>query len=75
LNRCLARFNDKFGSHLQVIEAENRFLGKNITVAGLLGGQDILSALDGRDIRDFLIIPGEALSTSGRDYGGWSLLQ
>jgi putative radical SAM enzyme (TIGR03279 family) len=65
LKRCIARFDNKFGSHLQVIEAENRFLGKNITVAGLLGGQDILSALDGRDIGNFVIIPGEAVSQVG----------
>jgi putative radical SAM enzyme (TIGR03279 family) len=65
LSRCITRFNDKFGSRLQVLEAENRFLGKNITVAGLLGGQDILHALDGKNIGAFLIIPGEAVSQVG----------
>ena len=48
LKRCIARFNNKFGSRLRVCEVENRFLGRSITVAGLLGGQDILAALEGQ---------------------------
>jgi NifB/MoaA-like Fe-S oxidoreductase len=62
LRRCLDRFNNKFGSRLRVCAAENHFLGRSITVAGLLGGQDILSALDGQDPGQFLIIPNEAVS-------------
>ena len=62
LKRCIARFNNKFGSRLRVCEAENRFLGRSITVAGLLGGQDILDALEGQDLGQFLIIPNEAVS-------------
>ena len=59
LKRCIARFNDKFGSRLRVCEVENRFLGKSITVAGLLGGQDILSCIGRkRYLGQFLIIPG-----------------
>jgi putative radical SAM enzyme (TIGR03279 family) len=62
LRRSIERFNHKFGSRLRVCGIENRFLGRNITVAGLLGGQDILSAFEGKNPGDFLIIPGEALS-------------
>jgi putative radical SAM enzyme (TIGR03279 family) len=62
LQRCIRRFNHKFGSQLEVREIENRFMGRSITVAGLLSGQDILTALSGDDIGDFLIIPNEALS-------------
>jgi putative radical SAM enzyme (TIGR03279 family) len=62
LKFCIARFNKKFGSQLRVCEAENHFLGGSITVAGLLSGQDILAALNGRDIGQFLIIPNEAVS-------------
>jgi putative radical SAM enzyme (TIGR03279 family) len=62
LRDCIKRFNLKFGSSLRVFEVENRFMGRNITVAGLLGGQDFLSALKDRDIGSFLIIPQEALS-------------
>jgi NifB/MoaA-like Fe-S oxidoreductase len=37
-------------------------MGRSITVAGLLGGQDFLAALKGCDIGSFLIIPQEAIS-------------
>jgi putative radical SAM enzyme (TIGR03279 family) len=62
LKRCMEGFNHKFRSRLQVCEAESRFLGRNITVAGLLGGRDILTALRGKEVGDFLIIPNEAVS-------------
>jgi putative radical SAM enzyme (TIGR03279 family) len=62
LKRCVRRLNRKFGVGLKVCQIENRFLGGNITVAGLLAGQDILAALRGKDLGDFLIIPNEALS-------------
>jgi NifB/MoaA-like Fe-S oxidoreductase len=62
LKRCITRFNRKFGSRLQVLAAENSFLGKSITVAGLLAGQDILRALRGRNVGNFLIFPNEAIS-------------
>jgi len=62
LRRSVARLNQKFGSQLRVLAAENRFLGKKITVAGLLGGQDILRAVGKKDIGDFLVIPNEAIS-------------
>jgi len=62
LRDCVGRFNRKFGSQLQVCAVENRFLGKNITVAGLLSGQDIIIALNGRKPGDLIIIPNEAVS-------------
>jgi putative radical SAM enzyme (TIGR03279 family) len=62
LRGCVRNFNRKLGTHLQVCEAENGFLGKSITVAGLLGGRDIVSALEGRDLGNFVIIPNEAVS-------------
>jgi putative radical SAM enzyme (TIGR03279 family) len=63
LRRCADRFNQKFGSDLRVCEVENRYLGKNITVAGLLGGEDIAVALaKAGDIGDFVVIPNESIS-------------
>jgi putative radical SAM enzyme (TIGR03279 family) len=62
LQRCIERFNSRFGSGLQVCMTENRFLGRKITVAGLLAGQDILKALKSRDLGDFVVIPHEAVS-------------
>jgi putative radical SAM enzyme (TIGR03279 family) len=63
---CLEQINHKFGTKIQVRGIENRFMGSNITVAGLLGGNDILTDLEGKDIGDFLIIPGEAVSREDR---------
>ncbi len=62
LQRCAQRLNRKFGLRLQVREIDNRFLGKNITVAGLLAGGDILAALKKTDLGDFLVVPGESIS-------------
>jgi putative radical SAM enzyme (TIGR03279 family) len=62
LKHCMEQFNHKFGAKIRVCEIENRFMGISITVAGLLGGKDIFAALAGKDIGDFLIIPGEALT-------------
>lgn len=62
LRDCAALLNQKLGAHLQVVEVENRFMGKSITVAGLLAGRDIAEALDGLPLGDFLVIPNEALS-------------
>jgi putative radical SAM enzyme (TIGR03279 family) len=62
LEACARKFNDKFGSRLEVQMVDNRFMGKNITVAGLLAGGDLVAALRGLDLGEFLIIPNEAVS-------------
>ena len=60
----MVQFNRKYGSCFRVCEVENRFLGKNITVAGLLAGKDILTSLRRKKVGNFLIIPNEALSST-----------
>lgn len=62
LQAATNRFNEKLGSRLQVLLVENLFMGKDITVAGLLAGRDFEAALRSRDLGDFVIIPGEAIS-------------
>jgi putative radical SAM enzyme (TIGR03279 family) len=62
LRECVSRINDRFGLHLTAIEARNRFMGESITVAGLLGGRDILDALASVNPGDFVFIPNEAVS-------------
>jgi len=66
LERCIAELNRRTGAKLTVCAAENRFLGKRVTVAGLLSGRDILAALRSRDNGGFIIIPGEALAFDNR---------
>lgn len=62
LRDCAARLNQKLAAALEVVEVPNRFMGRSITVAGLLAGQDFLAALSGRPLGDFVIIPNEAIS-------------
>lgn len=62
LQECAARLNRKLGSHLTVVEVENRFMGRDITVAGLVAGRDFVEALAGRPLGDFVVIPNDAVS-------------
>jgi putative radical SAM enzyme (TIGR03279 family) len=66
LLNCITRWNRISGSRLKICETENHFLGKKITVAGLLAGRDILEALKGKSLGDFVVIPEEALSSTDR---------
>jgi putative radical SAM enzyme (TIGR03279 family) len=66
LERCIEELNRRTGANLMVRAAENHFLGKRVTVAGLLSGRDIIAALRGGDAGGFLIIPGEALAFDNR---------
>jgi putative radical SAM enzyme (TIGR03279 family) len=63
---CVEELNRRTGAKLTVCAAENHFLGKRVTVAGLLSGGDIISALHGRNAGNFVIIPGEALAFDNR---------
>jgi putative radical SAM enzyme (TIGR03279 family) len=62
LSARIKQLNARLGASLRTCEVENRFLGKEITVAGLLAGGDFLQALHGSRLGDFLIIPQEAVS-------------
>jgi putative radical SAM enzyme (TIGR03279 family) len=62
LGACIKQLNARLGASLRTCEVENGFLGKEITVAGLLAGGDFLQALHGHRLGDFLIIPQEAVS-------------
>lgn len=53
------------GLSVKVIAAENKLLGSMITVSGLLCGADIISALDGLDLGEELIIPPNCLRSEG----------
>jgi putative radical SAM enzyme (TIGR03279 family) len=66
LQRCIEQWNRLSGANLKICAVENRFLGKKITVAGLLAGADIMDALKNSNPGDFIIIPEEALSSKDR---------
>ncbi len=46
---------------VQVFPIANHFFGEQITVSGLLTGQDIISQLAGRDLGDRLLLPSNLL--------------
>lgn len=51
---------------IHVYPIRNDFFGESITVAGLVTGQDIMAQLKGRQLGDYLILPGVMLR-SGED--------
>lgn len=61
LQECINRINVGFGLDLKCLPVDNQFLGKGITVAGLLSGGDIYSAVKKQLHGDFLIIPSECI--------------
>jgi NifB/MoaA-like Fe-S oxidoreductase len=65
LSKFVGELNDRLGTRLKVISAENRFFGEEVTVAGLLTGGDLLAAraeIEG----DFLIVPEQACLKQGQ---------
>jgi putative radical SAM enzyme (TIGR03279 family) len=49
--------------HLEVVP--NTLFGRNVTVAGLLSGKCVYSALRGRDCGDLLVLPPDLLNADG----------
>lgn len=49
----------------RVYRIENKFFGKNITVAGLITGTDLLEQLKGKDLGDCLYLPAVMLRREG----------
>ncbi len=50
------------GAEVEVVAVVNRYFGESVTIAGLLGGEDIVSALGESRPGDLVLIPGEALN-------------
>jgi putative radical SAM enzyme (TIGR03279 family) len=50
------------GADVEVVEVVNDFFGETCTVAGLLGGDDVLRALGAAEPRDVIVLPAEALN-------------
>ncbi|MBQ8575066.1 MAG: DUF512 domain-containing protein [Clostridia bacterium] len=51
--------------HINVVKIENKLFGDTITVAGLLCGNDIANALEGKDLFDEVLIPAVSLRREG----------
>ncbi len=57
----------------RVIAVENRFLGRSVTVAGLLSGDDLIRALRQERPDGLTLLPGEAFNTEGLTIDGMTL--
>ncbi len=62
LQPLIERLNAKFGSALSVAAIDNTYFGGDVSVAGLLTGQDLLSARE-RISGDFVLIPRQMLKS------------
>ena len=56
LKEQVDKLNDAEGTRLQVVAVPNTYFGGDVTVAGLLSGQDFLAVSD-RVVGDFVVIP------------------
>jgi len=54
------------GATVDVVRVENRYFGPSVTIAGLLGGRDILDALGEGRPRDLIVLPAESLNADDR---------
>ena len=64
LNRLVNVLNSKEDLSWKVIQVENEFLGKDVTVAGLLAGQDVKKAIQ-KEEYDVLLLPDEMFNVDG----------
>lgn len=56
------RLAARVGAEVDVVHVENRYFGESVTIAGLLGGEDIAHAVgEGRE-GDVIVLPAEALN-------------
>jgi putative radical SAM enzyme (TIGR03279 family) len=53
----MARLNQVEGLSVKMVALNSRYWGQTITVTGLLTGQDILEALQGKDLGDGVLLP------------------
>lgn len=60
LRKLIDRLNARFGMHLEVVAVENNYFGGDVSVAGLLTGQDFIAARN-RVKGEFAVIPRVAL--------------
>ena len=62
-----ARLAGATGAEVEVVEVANDFFGESVTIAGLLGGEDIARALgDDAAEGDVVLLPAEALNADER---------
>ncbi len=62
------------GTSCRVVGVANRFLGQDVTVAGLLTARDVVEQLSGKELGEVVILPRSMLDASGeRTLDDWGL--
>lgn len=62
LNELAPRLSEQTGAEVDPVHVVNRYFGDTVTIAGLLGGEDILHALGESRAADLIVLPAEALN-------------
>ena len=62
LRQIIDRYNGSRGTKLQVLSVPNTYFGGDVSVAGLLSGQDIVAVRE-QIVGDFLIIPSHIIKS------------
>jgi putative radical SAM enzyme (TIGR03279 family) len=57
LRRLVGRLAVSSGVRFDVVPVVNRLFGETVTVSGLLGGDDLVAALDGRELGEVVFLP------------------
>ena len=65
LSEYIEAMNAQWGTQLKTVAVKNNFFGEEVTVAGLVGGGDLLRAKEAF-VGDFLIVPEQACLKSGQ---------
>jgi putative radical SAM enzyme (TIGR03279 family) len=65
MKEIAAEFRQLTGLEVEVIPVVNEFFGQTVTVSGLLTGQDVIAALQGRDLGDAVFLPRTMFDTAG----------
>lgn len=73
LERELIRTGERDRFDVQVIGVQNRLFGPSVTVAGLLGGEELVAALAAAGDFGRAVISPEMFNTEGQTLDGWSL--
>ncbi len=65
LSELVPMLRDATRADVEVRAVRNQLYGETVTVAGLLGGRDLLSAVTDPSERDLVLIPSQALNSDG----------
>lgn len=65
LAEIFAELVEMTGWEVKVVPVENRLFGPGVTVSGLLGGRDVLAAVQGVDLGDYLALARSMLDNDG----------